>query len=152
MCIPAEDGLVDVTQMAGSELVGGTVVANRAVIQSGAMLSYRSFTPARAAEYGYSASLAHVHVHVDGGARTVSTQTAAGIQKIFDGTAWADGNTGTDIYLGNIERWIARCVPLARPAGRASPRSIRSRWRCQHGRIAAAPWGRSASICRRCTG
>jgi outer membrane protein TolC len=34
--------------------------------------------------------------------RTVTTADAPGVKKQFDGTTWVDGNTGTDIYLGNI--------------------------------------------------
>ena len=76
---------------------------NKAVVQSGAMLSYRSFTTTRAADFGFSATQAQVFVHVDGGSRTVDARPQpAGVQKNFDGTTWADGATGTDFYLGNI--------------------------------------------------
>lgn len=102
LCVPAEDGLVDVETMAGSDYVGGTVVVNKMVVQSGAMLSYRSFTTTRAADFGFDAGKAQVYVHVHGGSRTVTTAAAPGVKKAFDGTTWADGNSGTDIYLGNI--------------------------------------------------
>ncbi len=102
LCVPAADGLVDVEPMAGSDYVGGTVVVNKAVVQSGAMLSYRSFTTTRAADFGFDATKAHVYVHVHGGSRTVTTAAAPGVKKSFDGTTWADGNSGTNIYLGNI--------------------------------------------------
>jgi hypothetical protein len=102
MCIPPADGFVDITPMAASDIVPGTVVVQKDVLKLLPIQSYRSFTEARAAEYGFSASDAHVFVHVAGGSRTVATAAAAGVKKTFDGTTWADGNTGSDIYLGNI--------------------------------------------------
>ncbi len=101
-CIPAADGFVDITPMTGSDYVAGTIVVNKATIQSGAMQSYRSFTATRAAEFGFSAAMAHVYVHVEGGAKAVTIAGTAGVTKHFDGGAWVDGNTGTDVYLGNI--------------------------------------------------
>jgi hypothetical protein len=103
MCIPPEDGFVDVTPMAGSNLVAGTVVVKKDVLKFLPIQSYRSFTPTRAAEYGFSATQAHVFVHIAGGSRTVTTAATASVKKNFDGTAWVDGNTGTDIYLGNVD-------------------------------------------------
>lgn len=103
LCVPAADGLIDITPMSGSDYVPGTLVVNKAVVQSGAMLSLRSFKSARAADFGYMATQAHVFVHVDGGSRTASTAATAGVKKHFDNGTWADGNTGTDIYLGNVD-------------------------------------------------
>jgi hypothetical protein len=103
MCIPPADGFVDVTPMAGSDIVGGTVVVQKDVLKFLPIQSYRSFTPTRAAEYGFSADQAQVFVHVAGGSRTVTTAANASVKKTFDGAAWVDGNTGTDIYLGNID-------------------------------------------------
>lgn len=103
MCIPAADGFVDVTPMAGSELVAGTVVVDRDVLSLLPIQSYRSFTTMRAADFGFDAGLAHVFVHVAGDPRSVTTASAPAVQKVFDGTMWSDGTTGTDIYLGNID-------------------------------------------------
>jgi hypothetical protein len=102
LCVPAADGLIDITPMTGSDYIGGTLVVNKAVIQSGATLSLRSFKSTRAADFSFDAAKAHVYVHVDGGSRTATTSNPAAVQKHFDGT-WVDGNTGTDIYLGNID-------------------------------------------------
>ncbi len=102
LCVPAADGLATVDTASTSGYVGGTVKIDKTVIQSGATLSYRSFTTTRAADFGFDAGLAHVFVHVHGGSRTVTTAAAPGVKKHFDGTSWVDGNTGTDIYLGNI--------------------------------------------------
>jgi hypothetical protein len=103
LCVPAADGIIDITPMAGSSYVPGSLVVNKAVIQSGAMLSLRSFTTTRAADFGFSMTQAHVFVHVDGGSRTASTAATAGVQKHFENGTWLDGSTGTDIYLGNID-------------------------------------------------
>jgi len=103
LCVPAADGIIDITPMSGSNYVAGSLVVNKAVVQSGAMLSLRSFTTTRAADFGFSMTQAQVFVHVDGGTRTASTAATAGVQKHFENGTWLDGNTGTDIYLGNID-------------------------------------------------
>jgi len=103
LCVPVADGIIDITPMTGSDYVAGSLVVNKAVVQSGAMLSLRSFKTTRAADFGFSATKAHVFVHVDGGSRTATTASPAAVQKHFDGAMWADGNTGSDIYLGNID-------------------------------------------------
>jgi len=103
MCIPPADGFVDVTPMAGSDLVAGTVVVKKDVLKFLPIQSYRSFTTTRAADYGFSPTQAHVFVHIAGGSRTVTTVANASVKKTFDGAAWVDGNTGTDIYLGNVD-------------------------------------------------
>jgi hypothetical protein len=103
MCIPPADGFVDITPPAGSNIVGGSVVVEKGVLQFLPVQSYRSFTPTRAAEYGFSPTQAHVFVHIGGGSRTVASSVAAGVSKTFDGTAWTDGDTGTDLYLGNLD-------------------------------------------------
>lgn len=103
LCVPAMDGIIDITPMSGTDYVAGSLIVNKAVVQSGALLSLRSFTNTRGADFGFLATQAHVYVHVDGGARTATTATPAGIQKNFNGRSWADGNTGTDIFLGNLD-------------------------------------------------
>lgn len=103
LCVPAADGILDFTPMAGSNYVAGSLIINKAVIQSGATLSIRSFTTTRAADFGFSMTQGQVYVHVDGGARTASTAATASVQKHFENGTWSDGNTGSDIYLGNVD-------------------------------------------------
>lgn len=103
LCIPAADGTVDIEPAAISYRFGGTAVVKRVVIGLQPTQSYRSLTMTRANDLGISPTKAHVFIHVDGGARTVSTSIAAGMQKVFDGASWVDGNSGEDIFLGNIE-------------------------------------------------
>jgi hypothetical protein len=102
MCIPAGNGFADVTPMNGSTYPPGLIVINQMVLSALPVQSYRLFTETRAADFGFSASLAHVFVHVIGGSRTVTTAAAPGVMQVFGDMAWAAGNTGTDIYLGNI--------------------------------------------------
>ncbi|HEX5058748.1 MAG TPA: hypothetical protein VFV99_05270, partial [Kofleriaceae bacterium] len=103
LCVAPSDGLATITPMGlSANYIGGKVKIDKTVIQSGATLSYRSFTMARAADFGFDAGLAHVFVHVHGGTRTVTTADAPAVKKHFDGTSWVDGNTGDNIYLGNI--------------------------------------------------
>ena len=101
-CIPAADGFIDITPASGSGYVAGTIVVNRAAFLAQPEQSYRSFKDTRAADFGFSPSLAHVYVHVVGGSRTVTTAATPGTMQVLTGGTWAPGNTGTDIYLGNI--------------------------------------------------
>ena len=71
------------------------------VIQSGAMLSYRSFTTTRGADFGFDASKGAVFVHIEGTPRAV-TVAGAGSPFAFNGGAWAAGNTGTNVYFPGV--------------------------------------------------
>jgi hypothetical protein len=102
MCIPPEDGFVDVTPANGSDYIGGAVVIEKDVYSLLPPLTFRSFTQARGADFGFDAQLAHVYVRVVGGARSVASSASAGVQQHYDGSTWTSGNTGTEIYLGNI--------------------------------------------------
>jgi hypothetical protein len=102
MCIPRADGLADASAMSGNGYISGVMVIDADVQRALPVLSYRSFTMTRAADFGFSSSDAHVYVHVQGGSRTVTTAATPGTMQVFSGTTWSAGNTGTDIYLGNI--------------------------------------------------
>ena len=58
------------------------VVVDRTVLSAQPPLSYRSFTDVRAADFGFSASLAHVFVQVVGGSRTVTTAAAPAVMPV----------------------------------------------------------------------
>jgi hypothetical protein len=103
LCIPAMNGVVDVAPAAAQDRLEGTVVVERLVLGLQPIQSYRSLSQTRALDLGVALDKAHVFVHVDGAPRTVTTSTTAGIQQVFGGAAWSDGNTGQDIFLGNIE-------------------------------------------------
>jgi hypothetical protein len=103
LCVPSGDDLADVAPMSGSDYVSGTIVLDASVLAALPTLSYRSFTATRAADFGFDVSKAHVLVQVVGGSRTVTTASTPGIMQVNDGTAWSAGNTGSTIYLGNID-------------------------------------------------
>src|SRR5690606_35567286 len=100
MCIPAADGLVDVSAMSASDYVSGVVVVDRVVQAALPVLSFRSFTATRAADFAFDVSAGHVYVHIVGGDRTVSAPSATA--HTFTNGDWQAGGAGTDIYLANI--------------------------------------------------
>lgn len=100
-CIAPQDGVIDVAPPATGTYVPGVVIVNKAVIQTGAMLSYRSFTTTRGADFGFDAAKAGVFVHVEGTPRAV-TVAGAGSPFAFDGSTWAAGNTGKNVYFPGV--------------------------------------------------
>lgn len=86
------------------------LVADKAVIQSGAFFSARAFTTARQATFfnmvvgqPFDATKAQVLVHVDGPARTVSLSAGHGTTQAIAMTAWAPGAAGHDVFFPNVE-------------------------------------------------
>jgi hypothetical protein len=100
-CMAPQDGVIDVVPVAGSNYVPGLVIVDKAVIQTGAMLSYRSFTQTRGADFGFDAAKAGVFVNVEGTQRAV-TVAGAGSPFAFDGSTWAAGNTGKNVYFPGV--------------------------------------------------
>jgi hypothetical protein len=85
--------------------LGGIAVANAAMLRAGGFWSGRNFTTAREATLGVTLdpAKAHVFVHVDGPARTISLAAAHGAAQTFSGTAWGPGDTGTDLFFPNVD-------------------------------------------------
>ena len=83
--------------------VPGILVANKAVIDSGAIISARSFDVDRAPMFGYDAAKAQVLVHVDGMRRAPSITGTHDATQAFDGTAWAMGTSGVNVYFPNVD-------------------------------------------------
>ena len=100
-CIAPADGVIDVVPMAGSGYVPGIVIVNKAVIQTGAMLSYRSFTMTRGADFGFDATKGGVFVNIQGTPRAVSA-TGSGTAYAFDGSTWTPSNTGKNVYFAGV--------------------------------------------------
>lgn len=100
-CIAPADGVIDVVPMAGSGYVPGIVVVNKAVIQTGAMLSYRAFTTTRGADFGFDATKGGVFVNISGTPRAVSVAGAGG-PHAFDGSTWSQGATGKQVYFPTV--------------------------------------------------
>lgn len=100
-CLARADALINVEPTPASGYVPGVVVVNKAVIETGAMLTYRSFTMTRAADFGYDATKAGVFVNIVGTPRAVSVAGAAG-PHAFDGNTWSQGATGRHVYFPGV--------------------------------------------------
>lgn len=118
-CLARADALLTVEPMPASGYVPGVVVVNKAVIETGAMLSYRSFTMTRAADFGYDASKAGVFVNIAGTPRAVSV-SSSGTSYAFDGNAWAQGNSGKHVYFAGISPGTAMVTMSGTTVGTGS--------------------------------
>lgn len=83
--------------------VPGIIIADASVIASGGMYSARAFTVDAATMVGYDSSKAQVLVHVDGTPRAVSITGNHQPTEAFDGTMWAAGDTGVNVYFPNVD-------------------------------------------------
>jgi len=109
---PAQTTQIDITpptaqsecsQPKSTYNVPGIMIADASVIASGQMISARSFTVDAATGVGYDSSKAQVLVHVDGTPRAVSITGAHQPAQAFDGTTWAAGDTGVNVYFPNLD-------------------------------------------------
>jgi hypothetical protein len=119
LCIPdAPTTRLDVTQpTAASECtqtpstytIPTLFIADRAVIEAGAMFSGRAFTLARQDTFfagdvpAFDATKAQVFVHIDGAARTLSLDASRDPAQTVTGTTWAQGDSGTDVFFPNVD-------------------------------------------------
>jgi hypothetical protein len=112
MLEPAQTTQIDITPpTAQSECsqpksgydVPGIMIADASVIASGQMISARAFTMAAATSVGFDATKAQVFVHVDGTPRAVSITGTHQPTEAFDGTMWAAGDTGANVYFPNVD-------------------------------------------------
>jgi len=83
--------------------VPGIMIADASVIAGGQMISARSFTVDKAPSVGYDSSKAQVLVHVDGTPRAVAITGTHQPAEAFDGTTWAAGDTGVNVYFPNLD-------------------------------------------------
>lgn len=122
LCIPHQaQTIVDIVPpSAGSECPGlsgtpmntyllhGVAIASDAVIAAGGAYSARAMVEARAltlaTEIGEPLAADHgqLLVHVDGTPRAVSISAGHAATQRFDGTAWAAGDTGRDVFFPNV--------------------------------------------------
>jgi hypothetical protein len=112
LCIaPAPTTRIDITPPSAasqctvpssSYTVPGILVADRAVLASGALISARAFTVMRAPAFGYDATKAQVFVHVEGTPRAVSVTGTHDAPQAFTG-AWAAGDTGANVFFPNVD-------------------------------------------------
>ena len=119
LCIPdAPTTRVDITQPTATSqctvppstyTIPTILVANKAVIQSGAFYSGRSFTTMRQTSFftmvgaAFDPTKAQVVVHVDGIPRTVALAAAHGTAQAIMATAWAPGAAGHEVFFPNVD-------------------------------------------------
>ena len=103
--IPATDFVqYDLTPSSAAlipDFIGGTGIVARALAPTG-KVSMRTMNLARAADFGFDATKAQVFVHVVGAPHAVAVAAAHDAAYRFDGTAWAAGDTGSDVYIPNV--------------------------------------------------
>jgi hypothetical protein len=120
VCVPHQaQSLVDVMHGASASPCHSTMtrsypgravfVGEQAVIDATALFSARVMTQARQdamfTQIGqaYSATQAQLVVHVDGTPRAVSISANHAATQAFDGTTWAAGDTGSDVFFPNVD-------------------------------------------------
>ncbi len=87
----------------------GLAIVPPAIHYGGGHFVARSLTMARAASFyasfgaSFDTTRAHMLVHVDGPPRAVSITRAHAGAQAFDGTSWAAGSSGIDVYFPNID-------------------------------------------------
>ena len=93
------------SSMPGTYTLPGIAVANTATIKAGTAWSGRMITMQRLATLvpGFDMAKAHVMVHVDGPQRAVAILATHATAKAYNGTAWADGESGIDVLFPNVE-------------------------------------------------
>ena len=79
------------------------MIVDAQVAASGAIISARMPTMADAANFSIDTSKAQVLVHVDGMARAVSITGNHDATKAFNGSTWAAGDTGENVFFPNVD-------------------------------------------------
>lgn len=88
--------------------VPGIIIADKAVIDSGAIISARNFTAAEQMTFAqqslftYDSTKAQLFVHVDGTPAAVSITGTYDPPIAWDGMKWAAGATGVNVFFPNV--------------------------------------------------
>jgi hypothetical protein len=87
----------------------GIAVADPAVIATGQLVSLRDFTTARQSTLGATldSGKGHVFVHVDGTQAQVSLSTTSDMPQAWNGTMWAAGAQGVNVFFPNVAPGMA---------------------------------------------
>lgn len=82
----------------------GIFVADPAVLATMQILSTRNFSAARMPTLGFTpdAGKGHVFVHVDATQAPVTISTTSDTAQKFDGSAWAAGTQGVNVFFPNV--------------------------------------------------
>ncbi|HEV7558915.1 MAG TPA: hypothetical protein VGO00_25760 [Kofleriaceae bacterium] len=83
--------------------IPGIAIVDRAVNDAGGEYSTRSLSTTRATAFGYNPAKAQVMVHVDGTPGSVSLTGSHDATQAFDGSAWAAGDTGVNVFFPNVD-------------------------------------------------
>jgi hypothetical protein len=79
------------------------MIVDAQVAASGAIISARLPTMADAPNFGIDTSKAQVLIHVDGTPRAVSITGTHDAPKAFNGSTWAAGDTGENVFFANVD-------------------------------------------------
>jgi len=83
--------------------VPGIAIIDHAVFDAGGEYSARAFSTTRQTAFGFDATKAQVMVHVDGTAGAVTLSGTHDATQAFNGTTWAAGDTGENVYFPNVD-------------------------------------------------
>jgi len=81
----------------------GIAIVDHAVADAMGEYSARSFTTMRETAFGFDPTKAQVMVHVDGTPGSVSLSGTHDATQAFNGTAWAAGDTGVNVFFPNVD-------------------------------------------------
>lgn len=118
ICLATFDPLLDVAPPAapsscatspGTYTLPGIALATPAVVEAGGAFVARAMTSARVTSFftqigsSFDATKGDLLVHVDGSPRAVSISSPHDAVQAFDGSSWAPGDTGGDVFFPNID-------------------------------------------------
>jgi len=117
LCLNAGETKVDIVEPTaasqctvdmGTYAIAGLAVANPAVIATNKLFSSRSMETSRVTTFytGFAATYdptkAALFVHVEGTQSAIAIDATSLAAQAFDGTTWAAGATGVDVFFPNI--------------------------------------------------
>jgi hypothetical protein len=104
LTIPNREVIVDVgpgMDANGNAYIGGLIVVDPALATEN-VYKLRTYTTMRAQDFAYDPTLAQVYVHIEGATGPVAIAAAHDAAQSFDGTTWAAGDTGSNVFLPNV--------------------------------------------------
>jgi hypothetical protein len=83
--------------------IPGIAIVDHAVADAQGEYSARAFSTMRQTAFGYDATKAQVMIHVDGTPGSVTLTGDHAATQAFDGTTWAAGDTGVNVFFPNVD-------------------------------------------------
>ncbi len=132
LCLNAGETQVDIVEPAaasqcttdmGTYAIPGIAIMTPAVVAAGGMFSSRSMETSRVTTFyasfssTFDAGKGALFVHVDGNQDAVAISSASDPAQAFNGTTWAAGATGTDVFFPNIALDIASSTTVSVTGG-----------------------------------